>query len=229
MADVVASKLKLLSDMRNGKILLASLALASGLAASAATNNLVVKTNKIGAPISPTMYGIFFEDINYAADGGLYAELIKNRSFEFPQTFMGWNIFGNVKVLDDGPFDKNPHYVRLGNPGHAHKHTGLENEGFFGIGVEKDKEYRFSVWARTPDGGKAKIRVELTDPDTMGDKQAFTKQDLEIEGKDWKKYTLTLKAGKTEPSTSAHLPRQAGNDGRPRTCITLPRRHLERT
>lgn len=203
MADVVASKLKLLSDMRNGKILLASLALASGLAASAATNNLVVKTNKIGAPISPTMYGIFFEDINYAADGGLYAELIKNRSFEFPQTFMGWNIFGNVKVLDDGPFDKNPHYVRLGNPGHAHKHTGLENEGFFGIGVEKDKEYRFSVWARTPDGGKAKIRVELTDPDTMGDKQAFTKQDLEIEGKEWKKYTLTLKAGKTEPK--AHL------------------------
>lgn len=189
--------------MRNGKILLASLALASGLAASAATNNLVVKTNKIGAPISPTMYGIFFEDINYAADGGLYAELIKNRSFEFPQTFMGWNIFGNVKVLDDGPFDKNPHYVRLGNPGHAHKHTGLENEGFFGIGVEKDKEYRFSVWARTPDGGKAKIRVELTDPDTMGDKQAFTKQDLEIEGKEWKKYTLTLKAGKTEPK--AHL------------------------
>lgn len=203
MADVVASKLKLLSDMRNGKILLASLALASGLAASAATNNLVVKTNKIGAPISPTMYGIFFEDINYAADGGLYAELIKNRSFEFPQTFMGWNIFGNVKVLDDGPFDKNPHYVRLGNPGHAHKHTGLENEGFFGIGVEKDKEYRFSVWARTPDGGKAKIRVELTDPDTMGDKQAFTKQELEIEGKEWKKYTLTLKAGKTEPK--AHL------------------------
>ncbi|MDO4334955.1 MAG: alpha-L-arabinofuranosidase C-terminal domain-containing protein [Bacteroidales bacterium] len=189
--------------MRNGKIFLASLALASGLAASAATNNLVVKTNKIGAPISPTMYGIFFEDINYAADGGLYAELIKNRSFEFPQTFMGWNIFGNVKVLDDGPFDKNPHYVRLGNPGHAHKHTGLENEGFFGIGVEKDKEYRFSVWARTPDGGKAKIRVELTDPDTMGDKQAFTKQDLEIEGKEWKKYTLTLKAGKTEPK--AHL------------------------
>lgn len=189
--------------MRNGKILLASLALASGLAASAATNNLVVKTNKIGAPIPPTMYGIFFEDINYAADGGLYAELIKNRSFEFPQTFMGWNIFGNVKVLDDGPFDKNPHYVRLGNPGHAHKHTGLENEGFFGIGVEKDKEYRFSVWARTPDGDKAKIRVELTDPDTMGDKQAFTKQDLEIEGKKWKKYTLTLKAGKTEPK--AHL------------------------
>ena len=59
-------------------------------------HNMVVQTNKLGAEIQPTMYGLFFEDINYGADGGLYAELIKNRSFEFPQRFMGWNIFGNV-------------------------------------------------------------------------------------------------------------------------------------
>lgn len=189
--------------MKNRKALLSALAAFVGVSTFAATNNLVVKTNKVGAPIQPTMYGIFFEDINYAADGGLYAELIKNRSFEFPQTFMGWNTFGNVQVKDDGPFDKNPHYVRLGNTGHAHKHTGLENEGFFGIGVEKDKEYRFSVWARTVDGDKAKIRVELTDPDTMGDRQAFTQGTIEISGKEWKKYTLTLKSSKTEPK--AHL------------------------
>ena len=59
------------------------------------------------------MYGLFFEDINYGADGGLYAELVKNRSFEFPQRFMGWNVFGNVTLMDDGPFERNPHYVRL--------------------------------------------------------------------------------------------------------------------
>lgn len=175
--------------MRHGKILLTALSVAAGLSAFAATNDLVLKTNKVGAPIQPTMYGIFFEDINYGADGGLYAELIKNRSFEFPQTFMGWNTFGNVKVMDDGPFDKNPHYVRLGSAGHAHKHTGLENEGFFGIGVEKDKEYRFSVWARTPDGGKGKIRVELTHSDSSKG-QAFTKSDLEISGKEWKNTPL---------------------------------------
>nr|MDE6342390.1 carbohydrate binding domain-containing protein [Muribaculaceae bacterium] len=97
------------------------------------------------------------------------------------------------------------HYVRLGNPGHAHKHTGLENEGFFGIGVEKDHEYRFSVWARTVDGEKAKIRVELADDDSMGDSQAFTKNELEISGKEWKKYTLTLKAGKTDPKASLRI------------------------
>ena len=95
-------------------------------------HNMVVQTNKLGAEIQPTMYGLFFEDINYGADGGLYAELVKNRSFEFPQRFMGWNVFGNVTLMDDGPFERNPHYVRLGNSGHREKHTGIENEGFFG-------------------------------------------------------------------------------------------------
>ncbi len=66
------------------------------------------------------MYGLFFEDINFGADGGLYAELIKNRSFEFPQSLMGWNSFGKVEVRNDGaPFERNPHYVRLSSSGHA--------------------------------------------------------------------------------------------------------------
>ncbi len=189
--------------MKNRNYLLAAVDALTALSAGAAVNDFVIKTNKPGAPIQPTMYGIFFEDINFGADGGLYAELVKNRSFEFPQTFMGWNTFGNVQVKDDGPFERNPHYVRLGDPGHAHKHTGLENEGFFGIGVEKDKEYRFSVWARTVDGEKAKIRVEITEPATMGEHQDIAKQDVEISGKEWKKYTVILKPSKTE--AKAHL------------------------
>src|SRR5690606_18586325 len=92
---------------------------------------LVVDAKKTGAEIQSTMYGLFFEDINFGADGGLYAELVKNRSFDFPQNLMGWNIFGNVEVRNEGgPFERNPHYVRLNYSGHAHKHTGLENEGF---------------------------------------------------------------------------------------------------
>jgi hypothetical protein len=57
-------------------------------------NIITVNARKPGAVIQPTMYGIFFEDINYAADGGLYAELVKNRSFEFPDRFAGWEISG---------------------------------------------------------------------------------------------------------------------------------------
>ncbi|HPL06891.1 MAG TPA: alpha-L-arabinofuranosidase, partial [Bacteroidales bacterium] len=67
------------------------------LPALQAQNDLVewkVQTNKTVSDINPDMYGIFFEDINFGADGGLYAELIKNRSFEFPQNLMGWKTFG---------------------------------------------------------------------------------------------------------------------------------------
>ena len=74
--------------MRKYTNLLAVLALSTGMALHAQTNELVIQTKKLGAEIQPTMYGLFFEDINYAADGGLYAELVKNRSFEFPQHLM---------------------------------------------------------------------------------------------------------------------------------------------
>lgn len=163
-------------------------------------HNMVVQTNKVGAEIQPTMYGLFFEDINYAADGGLYAELIKNRSFEFPQRLMGWSTFGNVKVMEDGPFERNPHYVRLGDSGHPHKHTGIENEGFFGIGVKEGAEYRFSVWAR---GENQKLSVELIKNNTMEESQVFASQTLLVNSKDWKQYELLLKSPRTE--AKAHL------------------------
>ena len=57
-----------------------------------------VNARKVIADVNPDMYGIFFEDINFGADGGLYAEMVKNRSFEFPQSLMGWKSFGNVKL-----------------------------------------------------------------------------------------------------------------------------------
>jgi len=180
--------------------ILVSLVLGASLAfsAQAADNNLVIQTKKVGAPISSTQYGIFFEDINFAADGGLYAEMIKNRSFEFPQNLMGWTAFGKFQVLDQGgPFDKNPHYVRLIDPGHREKRTGIENEGFFGIAVKQDATYRFSVWARVPEGGKGLITVQLVDNYTMGEHQEFNSHDVVIEGKDWKKYTLEIKSNRT--------------------------------
>ena len=179
--------------MKFNSRLLTAVALSAGLALNAATNELVVQTNKIGAPVQPTMYGLFFEDINYAADGGLYAEMIKNRSSEFPENFMGWEIFGHVDLKNDGPFERNPHYVRLSNPGHPHKWTGIENEGFFGVSFKAGEEYRFSVWARVPDGGSSKIRVELVDTKAMGETQTMTQQEITIDSKEWKKYTVILK------------------------------------
>ena len=172
--------------------------LAASLTVTAQTHVLDINTKKLGAPVQPTMYGIFFEDINYAADGGLYAEMVKNRSFEFPQRLMGWRVFGNFDVKDDGPFERNPHYVRLKYSGHSDKFTGLENEGFFDIAVKEGATYRFSVWARCPEGGKSTLEVSFVDNDTMGEDQRFATVNVEISGKEWKKYTATLKSPRTE-------------------------------
>ena len=163
---------------------------------AAAQNVMTVNTKKLGAAIQPTMYGIFFEDINYAADGGLYGELVKNRSFEFPQSLMGWQAFGNVQLKDDGPFERCPHYVVLSAPDHKERRTGLVNEGYFGIGVQKGEQYRFSVWAKAPQG-TATIRVQLIDEYSMREHQEFVEQKLDVTSAKWQKYTVTL----TSPQT----------------------------
>jgi alpha-L-arabinofuranosidase len=171
---------------------IATLAVLVSLNASA-QHQFTVNAKKLGAPIQSTMYGIFFEDINFGADGGLYAEMVENRSFEFPQQLMGWNTFGKVQVNDANPaFDRNPHYVTLKESGHRYKFTGLENRGFFGMGLKKGMDYHFSVYART--AGSSQIRVELVGSDD----EVMTKQQIAIAGNNWKKYTVTLKSPKTD-------------------------------
>ena len=181
------------------KQLLTTLLLTAVTLATTAQSVMDINTKKLGAPIQSTMYGIFFEDINYAADGGLYGELIKNRSFEFPQHLMGWQAFGCVDVKDDGPFARCPHYVELSAPDHKDRRTGLTNEGYFGIGLKKGEQYRFSVWAKAPKGNGT-IRVQLINENSMDEHQEFVEQALNITSADWKKYTLTL----TSPLTLKH-------------------------
>ncbi len=180
----------------NFRKLTCALALSTAMAAAAQTHVMEINTKKIGAQIQPTMYGMFFEDINYAADGGLYGEKIKNRSFEFPQNFMGWQTFGNVELKNDGPFERCPHYVVLNDAKHSDRRSGLTNEGYFGIGVLKGEEYRFTVWAKAPKG-TARITVQLINESSMGEGQDFASARLDIKGNEWKKYELHLKSNIT--------------------------------
>lgn len=172
-------------------IFLSVLGLAAATMVQAQTHELTVNAKKLGAPIQNTMYGMFFEDINYAADGGLYGELVKNRSFEFPQTLMGWQAFGNYTIKEDGPFERCPHYIVLANPGHRERRIGLVNEGYFGIGVKQGENYNFSVWAKAPNGD-SEIRVQIIDPSSMGESQEFVSEKLKITSRDWQKYSLKL-------------------------------------
>ena len=184
--------------MKKPKLLSALLLAAmSALPASAQTHQFTVQANKLGAKIQPTMYGIFFEDINFGADGGLYAEMVENRSFEFPDRLMGWNTFGNVSVNDVKPaFERNPHYVTLSNAGHNQKFTGLENRGFFGMGLKKGMKYEFSVYARLNNlqGKKARFRVELVGENNV----PISRDTIVVTANKWTKYTATLTSNKTQ-------------------------------
>lgn len=178
------------------------------------THVMDVNTKKAGATVQNTMYGLFFEDINYAADGGLYGELVKNRSFEFPQSFMGWQTFGNVELKADGPFERCPHYVVLSDPQHVERRTGLVNEGYFGIGVEKGEEYRFTVWAKAPKGS-GRITVQLINPATMGEHQDFASVRLDVKSAEWQKYEVRLKANQTNNQAQLRI----FLDGRNTVCL----------
>ncbi len=190
--------------MNKKRLLSCIIAASSLLGAYAQPHTFDVNTKKVGAAVQPTMYGIFFEDINYAADGGLYGELVKNRSFEFPDALMGWKAFGKFEVMNDGPFERCPHYVVLNYSGHNDAATGLQNEGYFGIGIEKDEEYRFTVWAKTV-SGDANVEVSLVDESTMEEHQEFATAELKVSGNEWKKYELILKSPKTVQKANLRL------------------------
>ena len=190
--------------MNKKRLLSCIIAASSLLGAYAQPHTFDVNTKKVGAAVQPTMYGIFFEDINYAADGGLYGELVKNRSFEFPDALMGWKTFGKFEVKNDGPFERCPHYVVLNYSGHNDAATGLQNEGYFGIGIDKDEEYRFTVWAKTV-SGDANVEVSLVDESTMEEHQEFATAELKVSGNEWKKYELILKSPKTVQKANLRL------------------------
>jgi alpha-N-arabinofuranosidase len=163
-----------------------------------------VAANQIKAQVSPTMYGIFFEDINMAADGGVYAELVKNRSFEFNTPLAGWQQqqknggAGNITVVsrsEERP--ENPHIIKV-NVTSPVGYFGLSNEGFRGMGIKKGETYSFSVMARNPLKSNTTIAVELHN--AKG--QVIGKAQLTPLATSWQKYNIKFVASATENKAS---------------------------
>jgi len=124
---------------------------------------LTVQLDRPAGAISPHMWGVFFEDINLGADGGIYAELVKNRSFEFDQPWMGWKKLengpeGTYLLLNDNQRKGNKRYLRLNNV--SNLKLGLENEGFRGMGVKAGEQYEFSLQYRS-EAGDMNIMLEV--------------------------------------------------------------------
>jgi alpha-N-arabinofuranosidase len=175
----------------------------------------VVQTNKPTATVAPTMWGIFFEDINLGADGGLYAELVKNRSFEFDTPLMGWKIhshkdvmygfyFGSAIQILNQP-DKaatNPRFIRV-TLDHTQKgELDLTNEGFRGMGIKKGLRYDFSVMYRQQ-STKAKLHMELMSE--KGEVIGTSMLAPEQTDNTWHKGEVSFTATVTEPKAKLRL------------------------
>ncbi|MFV8391257.1 alpha-L-arabinofuranosidase C-terminal domain-containing protein [Flavobacterium sp. LB2P6] len=177
--------------------------LLNGFYANAQKTNLEVNTATTVTKIQPTMYGVFFEDINFAADGGLYAEMIKNRSFEFEAPLMGWEqpnsdkhsfnttsgIATTIKALEN---KTNPSFCRvLINDA---KGFSMINEGFRGMGIKKDAQYNLSLKAANHNGAIKKIIIQFIDKN----KKVLGETTIIPTSNEWKGYTAQFTATQTE-------------------------------
>ncbi|MGD0757020.1 MAG: alpha-L-arabinofuranosidase C-terminal domain-containing protein [Bacteroidales bacterium] len=179
----------------------------SGIICTAQTQNIIsVNADRPVSSIQPTMWGIFFEDINFASDGGIYAELVKNRSFEFARPLMGWKILkpdtttGVLIINRSETNPANPRYARIAiAPGEAS--FGLSNAGFRGMGIKKGKTYHFSVLALRPEGSTLKMRIELVNPQG----KMIGAASLVPDSNGWKKYAASFVADATEPKARLNI------------------------
>ncbi len=154
--------------------------------------------------INPNMFGLFFEDINYAADGGLYAEMIENRSFEFFKTTGDFDayaseydgIYGWYKYPKDCPFvametrtfnplvSENPHYLHLKT---LRANSGFTNKSFDGLTLKKGESYNGVFWMNTPSyTGDVNVIIEKN-------KDVFFKKTFSVSAEDrWKEYKFSF-------------------------------------
>lgn len=165
---------------------------------------ITVKVNEPKAVIPSTLWGIFFEDINLAADGGLYAELVKNRSFEFTQPLMGWKEQnkqnGSVLIVNRNEENAaNPRFARVLVK--SDKPYGLTNEGFRGMGIKQNNGYDFSVWAKLSEGEKAIIHAQLV----TAKNEIAGEAKIIVESNNWKKYTVSFSSSFTDEKAKLNV------------------------
>ena len=164
---------------------------------------LTIVADKPITAIAPTMWGVFFEDINFGADGGLYAELVKNRSFEFPIAMMGWNEErvnyqkGSILIINKSDNSSNSRFARV-TINNAEGNFSLINEGFRGMGFHKEKQYDFSIMARAESANNIKIKIQLLNYAGKvignGSIENFNKDPIAT---GWKNYSTTITTNDT--------------------------------
>jgi alpha-N-arabinofuranosidase len=173
------------------------------------SKSILVKVDQPTAIIQPTMWGVFFEDINLGADGGIYAEMVKNRSFEFNMPLMGWTIQrkkfveGDILVQNRGIENSaNPRYIQVTLNKAQKGDLALINEGFRGMGIKKDLRYYFSVMYRQQTAN-ARLHIELINAtgNILGD-TTLTPTEADHQ---WHKQSVSFTANATEPKAKLRI------------------------
>ena len=189
--------------------LLIFMASAINLSVAQQVKTFSIKANDLKTGIQPTMWGVFFEDINMGADGGIYAELIKNRSFEFSSPLMGWTIKrsqfieGDLQVLSRKEISSaNPRYIQVTVSNAIKGSLSLTNEGFRGMGIKNGLRYDFSVMYRLKTPG-VKLHLELVN--TKGEVIGEGLLSPDPTGNDWKKQSVSFNATATEPKAKLNI------------------------
>lgn len=168
-----------------------------------AQKTLQLDVSQKGAEIAPTMWGVFFEDINFGADGGIYAELVKNRSFEFFKPWMGWErkhkifVEGQLQIKNQPARPSNPRYLSVQLNNNRKGDLGIINEGFRGMGLKKDLTYDFSVLYRVKKGS-FKLYIELLNEknEVVGSGES---REVSGESPGWQKLEVSFKSTQTVP------------------------------
>jgi alpha-L-arabinofuranosidase len=215
-ADLLRVKrLRALSILRYGPIALAILVVVAVLpgqqAQSGTPAELQIQVDKPIAKVSPILYGLMTEEINYSYDGGLYGELVRNRTFQdSPRSLPVWSLaqFGNALSWMNvdrttGPSKALPLSLRLQvEKADASNRTGVKNSGFWGFPVRPNTKYQGSFYAKAENGSIAPVTVSLVDDNTG--KEVATANVPSI-GTDWQRYVFTLKTGAVQTSAGNRL------------------------
>ena len=193
----------------------------STLVASAqiAPATLTIHSDQPVAAVSPTLYGLMTEEINYSYDGGLYAEMVRNRTFRGDWSgILYWYLVedGSAKAkmeVDNstGPSTALPKSLKVEiEQADAHNQAGVLNVGWWGMALHHDTEYKGSFYAKADSAGLGPVTVSLVNDNTG---KAVGTATVTGVGTDWKQYTFRLKTGAIEPSATNHLVISAGHPG----------------
>jgi alpha-N-arabinofuranosidase len=183
----------------------------AGVLRAQAPANMIIDLNRPKAPVSPTLYGLMTEEINYSYDGGLYAELVRNRTFRSDWTgVLNWFVVekgsSSAQISIDSSTGPSTALSSSGKlevkKADSNNPAGLLNEGYWGIAVRPNTEYTGSFFSKSDQAMPLPVQISLV-ADQSG--KVLAKASVTVTGTAWKEYKFSMRSGTVAASAENHL------------------------